>query len=811
MKVCHHEVCLYHDKFIAYSLFERFSVWPQGISKSFNFEIGTVTKIFLPQFNHNSNRILTQPLLLTINTIKSTASRLPSMSSPANNNNNNSHALADTSSTSNNFIQSSSSSNPMMERIRSTLYEQLQQTRDRVKLELIEQEDALKQSKRLREDAGVELYGMQQQLSRLQVNLQSVDERYESVSQERIDGQAQVLEAKEHQTKRAKRAENLRREASKKQEELGAILEKVRQAKKYNDAMKSEVAITRTVATKTKEDLKARTKSKVDQDTYIDSLNTQVTRLEDDITLTEAQLRAQKEQSADANNMIRETSDALDKLAREQKRLVQQWNSSVVALGRRDQALSVATQALRRVQDSIRDIENENARLERDIASLQESNGSRKISRDRLNNEIVFTETNITKVQSNLGSLSEKFEMLQQTLKNTHQEEKSLVSMVSKIESEITTANHKCELLLRERHKIEEKISTMRHEQMSMSKVAQNLAREEKVILTKIHDKEIESATLLNEIARLDIDRLNTQAHNTQLEDKLNEELDALKGTEAKIDEQEVVLRRCNDEIEKKTIRVAKLNREYNKMVQDCGGDEEPTGPLEATIKSLMKEIEQETTDIRGLQREWLLKQTELIKTISQTNAIQEKDSESTARLAILRQKLLRLVQDIHTNEASIKSIDYKSRGLHTDITRLNDLIEQNARHQEEYENKIAVHAMEFERELLELHQQSARLESQIAEVQSNNKKMLDEISHTQEQLKIWEKKIQVEKETQEELHSSKDAIDTKGMKKEIQRMKHRLESLVRTQEQLLRDMELAIHKREDIGKCLCFILFLKI
>ena len=694
----------------------------------------------------------------------------------------------------------------MMERIRSTLYEQLQQTRDRVKLELIEQEDALKQSKRLREDAGVELYGMQQQLSRLQGNLQSVDERYESISQERIDGQAQVLEAKEHQTKRAKRAEDLRREASKKQEELDAILEKVRQAKKYNDAMKSEVAITRTVATKTKDDLKARTKSKVDQDTYIDSLNTQVTRLEDDITLTEAQLRAQREQSADANNMIRETSDALDKLAREQKRLVQQWNSSVVALGRRDQALSVATQALRRVQDSIRDIENENARLERDIASLHESNGSRKISRDRLDNEIVFTETNITKVQSNLDSLSEKFEILQQTLKNTHQEEKSLVSMVSKIESEITTANHKCELLLRERHKIEEKISTMRHEQMSMSKVAQNLAREEKVILTKIHEKEIESATLLNEISRLDIERLNTQAHKTQLEDKLNEELDALKHTEAKIDEQEVVLRRCNDEIEKKTIRVAKLNREYNKMVEDCGGDEEPTGPLEATIKSLSKEIEQETTDIRGLQQEWLLKQTGLIKTISQTNAIQEKDSESTARLAILRQKLLRLVQDIHTNEASIKSIDYKSRGLHTDITRLNDLIEQNARHQEEYENKIAVHAMEFERELLELDQQSARLESQIAEVQSNNKKMLDEISDTQEQLKIWENKIQVEKETQEELHSSKDAIDTKGMEKEIQRMKHRLESLVRTQEQLLRDMELAIHKREDIGKCLCFV-----
>jgi len=708
------------------------------------------------------------------------------------------------SSNNNNNLNDTSNlqTNPMMERIKSTLYSQLLQTRDRIKLELLEQEDALKQSKRLREDAGIELYGMQQQLSRLQSNLTSVDEQYEVISQQRVDGQNKLLEAKERHVKKAKRSEHLRKEASKTQEELDSLLDKVRQAKKYNDAMKSEVAITRTVANKTKEDLKVRAKDKVDQDTYIDSLNTQVTRLEDDIALTESQLVAQKEQSADANNMIRETTNALDKLASEQKRLVQQWNSSVVALGRRDQALAVATKALKKVQYSIMDLENENTRLERDIISLQETNDSMKVSRDRLDNEIVYTERNVTSIQENLATLSQQFELLQETLKATNKEEKALVLAVSKIESEITTVNHKCELLIRERHKIEEKISTMRHEQSSMSKVAQNLAREEKSILVKIHDKEIESATILNEIARLDIDRLNTQAHNTQLEEKLNDELATLKSTEARIDVQESEIRRCNDEIEKKTIRVAKLNREYNKMVEDCE-DEEPTGPLESTIKSLSKEIEQETTDIRALQREWLMRQTELIKTISKTNAIQEKDSESTSRLGILRQKLLRLVQEIHTNEASMKSIDYKTRGLHTDITRLNDLIEQNTRRQAEYENKIAVHAMEFERELLELSQQATRLENQLAEVQTNNKKMLDDIKDTQDQVKVWEKKIQVEKETQEELHTSKDAIDTKGMEKEIQRMKHRLESLVRTQEQLLRDMELAIHKREDIGELL--------
>jgi chromosome segregation ATPase len=127
-------------------------------------------------------------------------------------------------------------------------------------------------------------------------------------------------------------------------------------------------------------------------------------------------------------------------------------------------------------------------------------------------------------------------------------------------------------------------------------------------------------------------------------------------------------------------------------------------------------------------------------------------------------------------------------------------LIEQNARRQADCENKIAVNAMEFERELSELDQQSVGLERQIAEVHSNKRKLLDEIQGFENELTAWETKIQVEKETQEELHTSKDVKAVKGMETEIQRMKRRLESLVQTQEQLLRDMELAIHKREDIA-----------
>ena len=686
-----------------------------------------------------------------------------------------------------------------LERVRLTLREQLLQTRDRLKLELLEQEEASKKSKKAREDADVELDGMQRQLSRLQTNLQSMDQRYEEVFQKRVERQHDAVEIKQLYAKKVTKDAELSKEASTGQNELDSILLNIRQAKQYNDEMKSEVAATRTMAKKKKEDLKAQAKRKLSQDTYIDGLNAQVTRLEDDIALTEAQLRAQKEQSAEANKMIRDTNSALEKLAAEQKRLVQQWNSSVNALGRRDQALAAATKELKKVQDSIRDLEGENTRLQRDLQTQHESNEALKASKNRLDDNVVATEQSIQNIDTNVQDLEGNFKSLQGKLKNTKHQEKELETAISKLESEISTTNKRCERLIRERHAIEEKISTTRHEQTSISKAARSLINEEKSLLAKIHDKELEIAGILNDIARLDIEKLNIQSHNSQLQKRLEDEFAVLQSAEAKITTHEGEMRRCSNEIEKKTNRIALLNREYSRKLEACEEDE-PLGPLEATIKSLSNEIEQVNSEIQDLQQQWTTHQGKLVQQISNTTSIQEKDEECSKRLSILQQKLLRLTQEIHSNETSVKSLETSMRGLHTDITRLNDLIEQNNRLKDDHTDRIAVLNMESERELAELEEQRKKLEDQIAKLASSKKKMQDEISTIEEQINDLTRKTQLEKETQRELHTCKDAIDAKGMEKEIQRMKHRLEGLVKSQEKLLKEIQVAIQKRGDIA-----------
>merc|ERR1719261_1264270 len=93
-----------------------------------------------------------------------------------------------------------------------------------------------------------------------------------------------------------------------------------------------------------------------------------------------------------------------------------------------------------------------------------------------------------------------------------------------------------------------------------------------------------------NELARVRVDTLNTDAHNMQLRDTLAKLVAELKEKDGLIEKYQVEIRQRNDEIEKKMYRVDRLNRKYELLV-DGQEDVEHMGPLEATISALRKEI----------------------------------------------------------------------------------------------------------------------------------------------------------------------------------------------------------------------------
>ena len=343
------------------------------------------------------------------------------------------------------------------------------------------------------------------------------------------------------------------------------------------------------------------------------------------------------------------------------------------------------------------------------------------------------------------------------------------------------------------------RIGLNKYQQTTLSKAKQHLIQDEKVLLSRIHNKEVEFENIKNEMARIKIDSLNVQVHNDQLKAMLDECVKDINEKEIQVEKYEMEIRRKNSEIEMKMRRVEQLNRKYEDMKN--GVDEpEVLGPLEATIKSLTKEINEISEECQLAQTQWLKNQTHLIQAISEANAIQEKKTEINARSNILSQKRIRLIQDIHKEEAEIKAINSSMTSMYTDMSRLNDLIGRNTKQLDEISDQKTLREKEFTQELKELQNESNVLEEKIVTVKSAKSVLIEDLFNVEKEILNWEKKIKLEKETQAALTSSEDADEIKGMEAEILRMKHKLELLSREQEKLVRDMEQAIHKREDIA-----------
>ena len=683
------------------------------------------------------------------------------------------------------------------DRLNEALRAQLLQTQQRVKRELQEQQDELKAAKARREDVGLELYSMQHQLSTLQGSLEAMNERHAAIVEKRTRAEECIRTLKKtHKTKQS-RLEEVRRDIAKTKTKLDAMLETLRQAKSYNEDIKSEVAITRTVASKAGDNVREMEKDKQAQDVYIDGLYEQVRRLEADVT--DAQLKVQREQTEEANKMIQQTNAELEVLVFEKKQLVQQWRSSVLALNRRDQALAAAGKALRESQSRSKDYAGEMQSLKTKLAQAQTDKENLSLTNHKLESEAGYLKQQIDTARSDHESAEEEYEMLEKSLATTNKEEEKIQSSIRKLENEIEAINHKIELVTRNRKDLEQQIGTNKHEQTTVSKATLSLMQEERTMVSQIHDKEIEAANMENQLTRLKMDAESSQSKRTALQAELEEETKVLRARDEEISQRETDIRRRNEEIEKKMSRIDQLNRKYENML-DGVEEGEPVGPLEATIKSLTRDVESMVSESNALQKQWLTAQNNLVQIISEADATQDKNAEISARLNIMKQRHLRLIQDIHTNEVEIKSIQVSMEGMHSDMIRLNEQIAKTTVQQTNLASGNSIMEKEFARDLKDLDRELVQLDARLADIDSARKHLLDQLVEAERQALHWEKKIRLEKETQAALHTSDDAKQIKGMEKEIDQMKKRLDGLRRDQERIMVDIEKAIHQREDIN-----------
>jgi hypothetical protein len=91
-------------------------------------------------------------------------------------------------------------------------------------------------------------------------------------------------------------------------------------------------------------------------------------------------------------------------------------------------------------------------------------------------------------------------------------------------------------------------------------------------------------------------------------------------------------------------------------------------------------------------------------------------------------------------------------------------------------------------------------LEEKVYRIQEEKENLVHDIVESERLVMLWEKKIQLAKETAEALNPNIGAAETRALSKEIQRLKAQLVQMRKQQEILILELERAVGRRESVA-----------
>lgn len=692
---------------------------------------------------------------------------------------------------------------PLLAKIQAAFTEQLSKQHDIVASSYREAGNELQTLIKHREDVGVTLYSAQQQLAKIQLQLEQMHDGYANVTskKEEMDASLQKITA-DYEGRKQEVSEALKR-LNKAQDELNQLNVTLRQVEDYNTQMQAEIQVTRRATYKAEDSIKTIEKTKHKQDLLIDTMNERINAKSEEKALLQAQLDAQKKETDSAKLTLRDAETEMQSIEFEKQQLAQQWRSSLIGMQRRDEAMRNVQNSILAQEEEELNIENEIRGVQKSTRAAQEKHEQISALEERNKKEMQYLQGQMTNARAEREKLAEQYNMLKKSLDHTQQKSKTL--SLQKQDDQLALNNIEKDIQKASREITRLGIA-IEHESSSRATVEQceaNSHKDIQKIQQQIADKESEILKLRNEIERVKVETSHTKEQTKMLADRMKEVQDDFSEKENLISQFEQEIRKRHHQIEKKQLHVDRLNREYDekrvKLEAVAGSAADVSGPLEAKINHLKNEVQAKIKVNQDLQKSWILKQTELMQLASETDQIKTDSSEMKNKNVILDQKQLRTNQLLNRETKDINDIDLTVKRLRFEMSRWNNSLAQNELKITGLESSNKMVEKEFVVKLQEIEQECMKLERTTQTIKDERQSLQEEIVEAERQVMLWERKIHLEKEIHETLDPSAGQAETAHMRKEIHRMELRRDQLKRRQEQMIVEMEMSIRKRDSI------------
>jgi chromosome segregation ATPase len=695
--------------------------------------------------------------------------------------------------------------NKIMERVQETLRRQLEEQLTRLDEDLREMEQAREGSMVHREETGVQLYSVQQQLAQLQNSLDGTGGAVARLASARAaaEAEAEALQAAFVQRKAALATAEAQVEAFR--GELDGILDSTRQVELYAADMEAEVAGNRRAALKAAEATQEKERARLAQDAYIDRMTQAVRRAGDNLATFQAQIDAQRAEGAAAQAAMAEANTEMETIRLEKKALLLQWQSTTLSLRRRDEALSAVAATISSAGIELEAMSAEEGNLRKAVSAAQAVHAKVADMVEREEADLRLAEDQATALQRQWEALEARRADVKATLEATDAESKRAAVETSRLLKVVKDLELQRAAVDRSRFGVEDEINTALNSRITNEKASKAMLKEAQRLLERTHALDTEKAEAENVLAGCRVEALTVSARLAALRDALAGINRDIADKEALASKCEADLRQRQDAIEKKASVLDRLNRKAEKMLAESraggAGGGEPTGPLAAEVKALMEELAALRSESERLQRAWITDHTALVGVTTETEVRSTRLRELGSELSLLTQKGMRIDRALGGEQAERKRLEGAVKGIRDDMARINALIAKNGTAKE----RLAVAAYSTEKAfadtLKDMEREAAAADARVAGVREECARLTEDLVEAERQVLAWEKKIALEKETQEALDPSVGEGELQAMEKEVNRMRLRAEGLKREQDRLLGEMERAVEKRDVIAQ----------
>ncbi|XP_071132695.1 coiled-coil domain-containing protein 40-like [Mytilus edulis] len=686
---------------------------------------------------------------------------------------------------------------PLMKRFQNALKTHLTKQDEKFTLEVRELDEALRNRKKLREDLGVDLYGIQQELARYQMLLEKNHDEYSSLHQGRQQEEQQLGDVRDLYKENQVSVNKEKKKCSELQAEVENLALRLFYMQNAKEDVRSDIAIMRRAAEKADTEVSKAEIEKQKQDLYVDRLVETVDKLKEEIAMFEAQITAQLEETKAAKEALSDAHMEIEAIQLEKKQLFQQWNSSIIGMRRRDEAHSAMNEALEQQLQKVLSLETEIEGYKKSIFKEQEQNEKLTLILNKTERDIETVKKQLTQCQAKHDALKAEYATYTRMLHETEQALNRAMTDKTLRLNELNALRKQIEREYLEKVNLEDEIMEKMRSQLTMDKAAHYT----KKLTGKRRDltKQLETsmAEVENQISRDSLEISNVQTRIERL-NKVMEQMDEeIAQRNEIINKSEGEIIRRNAIIERKQNVIDQYNKKLEVLITNAGGVE--LGPLEIQINSLQKSIDGMIQEITELQQIWLRQQSELVR-LAKDKEEQMVDVEKLKKqLTILLQKKIRTEGDIDYERRETYDIERGISVMQNDMLKLNQLMHrQSGTHHELKQNNILLEN-DFIGALKEAELESIELQTSLDGVKEEKERLLNSLVESERQIMLWEKKTQLARETRAAVDSEVGQGEIKAMKAEIHRMQVRYAQLMKNQEKMIQEMEKAVSRRDTI------------